>query len=121
MGRLQARKGVLELIEAVARVDGVDVTFVGDGPDRAALEARIAALGCADRARIVGYVEHDALPELYRSFDVVAVPSLETPVWVEQFGRVAVEAMAAGVPVVASDSRVVARGARRRRSAGAPR
>jgi glycosyltransferase involved in cell wall biosynthesis len=32
------------------------------------------------------------------------VPSLETPGWIEQFGRVAVEAMAAGTPVVASDS-----------------
>ena len=41
---------------------------------------------------------------LYRSLDVLAVPSLTTPGWVEQFGRVAVEAMACGTPVVASDS-----------------
>ena len=41
---------------------------------------------------------------MYRRFDVVVVPSLETPSWVEQFGRVAVEAMASGVVVVASRS-----------------
>ena len=41
---------------------------------------------------------------MYRSFDVVVVPSLETPSWTEQFCRVAVEAMASGVPIVASDS-----------------
>ncbi len=46
----------------------------------------------------------EQLPELYRSFDVVIVPSLSTPGWTEQFCRVAVEAMASGVPVIASDS-----------------
>ena len=43
-------------------------------------------------------------PEFYRSLDVLAVPSLTTASWVEQFGRVALEAMACGTPVVVSDS-----------------
>src|SRR5207245_2798836 len=57
-----------------------------------------------DRIRVVGYVHQRDLPSLYREFDVLAVPSLTTPTWIEQFGRVAVEAMATGIPVVASDS-----------------
>jgi glycosyltransferase involved in cell wall biosynthesis len=104
VGRLDARKGVAVLVEAVAMVEGVALVVAGEGPEREALGARLVARGLGDRARITGYVDHDDLPALYRTFDVVAVPSLETPVWVEQFGRVAVEAMAAGVAVVASDS-----------------
>ena len=42
--------------------------------------------------------------DFYRTLDVLAVPSLTAARWAEQFGRVAVEAMACGVPVVSSDS-----------------
>lgn len=52
----------------------------------------------------LGHLPEEELPAFYRSVDVLAVPSLPTPTWLEQFGRVAVEAMASGVPVVASDS-----------------
>ncbi|MCU0309550.1 MAG: glycosyltransferase [Acidimicrobiales bacterium] len=103
VGRLTERKGVGVLVDAVAAVEGVELVVVGDGPDRAAVEARVARLGLGDRVRVVGYADHDALPGVYGGFDVVVVPSLATPGWVEQFGRVAVEAMAAGVAVVASD------------------
>ena len=51
-----------------------------------------------------GALEASELADFYRGLDVLAVPSLTTPGWVEQFGRVAVEAMACGIPVVASDS-----------------
>jgi glycosyltransferase involved in cell wall biosynthesis len=44
------------------------------------------------------------MPALMRSFDAVLLPSLTLPGWKEQFGRVLVEAMASGVPVVGSDS-----------------
>jgi GT2 family glycosyltransferase len=75
----------------------------GDGPQRASLQARARRLGISDRVRFAGHVG-DRLPEFYRRLDVVAIPSLPTRNWVEQFGRVAVEAMASGVPVVASHS-----------------
>jgi len=104
VGRLEARKGVGVLIDAAADVAGAELVIVGDGPDRAAFDAQIARRSLAGRARIEGYTTQDRLPEVYRRFDVLVVPSLETPGWIEQFGRVAVEAMAAGVPVVASDS-----------------
>jgi glycosyltransferase involved in cell wall biosynthesis len=62
----------------------------------------------ASRARIAAFAAPAELPALFSRFDVVAVPSLDTPRWSEQFGRVAVEAMAAGVPVVVSDSGALA-------------
>ncbi len=104
VGRLEARKGVAVLIDAVADVDDVELVLVGEGPDRLTFEAQVTRRGVSGRVRIEGYTTQDRLPEVYRRFDVLVVPSLETPGWIEQFGRVAVEAMAAGVPVVASDS-----------------
>ncbi|MFD4994019.1 glycosyltransferase [Cellulosimicrobium cellulans] len=99
-GRLARHKGVDVLLAAVAGDDRLDLVVAGDGPDRVALEEAARPLG--DRVRFVGALEGDALVAFYRSLDALAVPSRETPGWVEQFGRVAVEAMACGVPVVAS-------------------
>jgi glycosyltransferase involved in cell wall biosynthesis len=77
--------------------------IVGDGPDRPLLEQEIARIGLNARVRVRGFVSHEDLPNIFRSLDIVCVPSLPTPRWIEQFGRVAVEAMASGVPVVASN------------------
>ncbi|KLN32996.1 group 1 glycosyl transferase [Cellulosimicrobium funkei] len=99
-GRLAGHKGVDVLLAAVAGDDRLDLVVAGDGPDRAALEEAARPLG--GRVRFVGALAGDDLVAFYRSLDALAVPSRETPGWVEQFGRVAVEAMACGVPVVAS-------------------
>ncbi len=99
-GRLAHHKGVDLLLDAVGGDDRLDIVLAGDGPDRAALEVAARPLG--SRVRLVGPLEGDDLVAFYRSLDVLAVPSRETSGWVEQFGRVAVEAMACGVPVVAS-------------------
>ncbi len=75
-------------------------------PGRSAPNSRRArrALGIADRIELVGSVAPDDVVDFYRTLDVLAVPSIPTPSWTEQFGRVAVEAMACGVPVVSSDA-----------------
>ncbi|MGN7704249.1 glycosyltransferase [Cellulosimicrobium sp. 22601] len=99
-GRLAHHKGVDVLLAAVAGDDRLDLVVAGDGPDRAALEEAARPLG--DRVRFVGALADAELVAFYRSLDALAVPSRETPGWVEQFGRVAVEAMACGVPVVAT-------------------
>jgi len=104
VGRLEARKGVHVLIDAVADTSNCSLVLVGDGPDHDAIARHVEARGLASQVTIRGYATHAELPELYRGFDVVVVPSLETSSWVEQFGRVVVEAMASGVPVVASRS-----------------
>jgi glycosyltransferase involved in cell wall biosynthesis/GT2 family glycosyltransferase len=103
VGRLAAHKGVRELIDAVAGDERLILRIAGSGPDEVELRAR-AAERAPTRISFVGALEQPALPGFYRSLDVLAVPSLTTRTWVEQFGRVAVEAMACGTPVVASDS-----------------
>lgn len=104
VGRLEEHKGVQVLIEALRAVPQATLDIVGDGPHRPVLEDLIQRWGLAARIRICGFADHDALPERYRSFDALVVPSLQRPNWIEQFGRVAVEAMASGVPVVAMDT-----------------
>jgi glycosyltransferase involved in cell wall biosynthesis len=104
VGRLEAHKGVGVLLDAIAPLSDVHVSVFGDGPEADALRQRAQRLGLAARVRFHGFTPAAELPDAYRTVDVVAVPSQETSAWVEQFGRVAVEAMASGVPVIASDS-----------------
>ena len=80
------------------------LTIAGAGPYEPTLRSLAQQLDVDERVRFVSYVANEDLPSLYRSFDLVVVPSLPTPRWEEQFCRVAVEAMASGVPVVASRS-----------------
>ncbi|MFD6094197.1 glycosyltransferase [Oerskovia sp. NPDC060338] len=101
-GRLASHKGVDVLLRAVADDDRLALRIAGAGPDADALRATAGQLG--DRVTFLGPLDDAALPDFYRGLDVLAVPSRNTPGWIEQFGRVAVEAMACGTPVVASDS-----------------
>jgi D-inositol-3-phosphate glycosyltransferase len=103
VGRLVERKGIGNLVTALAEVPGAELVIAG-GPDPAKLDldhevrrlqALAARCGVRRRVRFLGRVDHAGLPALYRSADVVAcVP------WYEPFGIVPVEAMACGVPVV---------------------
>ncbi|WP_353814440.1 glycosyltransferase [Agromyces sp. SYSU T00266] len=104
IGRLVPEKGPLLLLDALAREPRLRLRVVGTGPLGAELPARAASVGVADRVELVGAVDPADIPEVLRTFDVLAVPSLPTASWTEQFGRVAVEAMACGVPVVSSDA-----------------
>ena len=89
------------LLDAVhlARRGGADVTLdiVGDGPDRAALEARSARLGLGGAVRFLGPLPRAALYERMATAHAVVVPSRR-----EGLGLVAVEALALGRPVIAS-------------------
>lgn len=104
IGRLVPEKGVAVLLDAAADHPGIRLRIAGDGPGLAGLREHVDRAGIADRVEFVGALAPDAVPAFYRSLDVLAVPSLPTHRWTEQFGRVAVEAMACGVPVVSSDA-----------------
>jgi glycosyltransferase involved in cell wall biosynthesis len=104
VGRLIPHKGVDVLLSALALDDRLDADVYGSGPEAAALEAQAEALGIDGRVRFHGHVDEAVLPQVFRTFDVLAVPSVPVLGWLEQFGRVVVEAQAAGVPSVASAS-----------------
>lgn len=103
-GRLAPHKGVDVLLEAIAGDGRLTLRLAGSGPSESDLRQKVDRWGIAGRVEFCGSLAQGDLPTFYGSLDVLAVPSLTTPSWVEQFGRVAVEAMACGVPVVASDS-----------------
>lgn len=102
-GRLEARKGLGVLLDAVSQLSECKLDIAGDGPQRAELETIAKKHGIAGRVTFLGHLGN-RLPEFYRGLDVLVVPSLPTAGWLEQFGRVVVEAFASGVPVIASRS-----------------
>jgi glycosyltransferase involved in cell wall biosynthesis len=104
VGRLIRHKGVDVLLEAAALDGRIVVEVFGAGPESSSLVDRAGRLGVIDRVTFHGYVDEATLPDAYHRFDVLAVPSVPLPGWVEQFGRVVVEAQSSGVPVVASAS-----------------
>lgn len=105
VSRLVERKGIGNVVTALADVPDAELVIAG-GPPRRALwqdaeavrsQALAEEVGVADRVDFRGRVDRAELPALYRSADVVVcVP------WYEPFGIVPLEAMACGVPVVAS-------------------
>ncbi|MER6826912.1 glycosyltransferase [Streptosporangium sp. NPDC000563] len=100
IGRPVRRKGVDTTIHALARIPGATLVVAGgdvDDPEARRLSHVAARCGVADRVRFLGKVSRQDVPTLMRSADVVV-----TMPWYEPFGIVPLEAMACGVPVVAS-------------------
>jgi glycosyltransferase involved in cell wall biosynthesis len=101
-GRLIESKGLLDLLAAARALgDPVELVFIGDGELKSELAGQQVA---GSRARVRTGVSHDAMPAAYGELDVLVLPSHTTATWKEQFGRVIVEALWCGVPVVGSDS-----------------
>lgn len=96
LGRLDPVKRVVDLVDAVGRLEEVHLHVFGDGPDRHAIETRVRQLGLGGRVTLHGAVI-DAR-QAFSRMDVLVLPSEA-----EGFGLVLIEAMAAGVPVVGTD------------------
>ena len=100
VGRLSAQKGVDTLLRALAAMNTrVSLDIIGDGDERATLEALTTTLGIADRVRWHGALPHHRLVEFYRAATALVVPSVD-----EGLGLVAIEAQLCETPVVASES-----------------
>lgn len=95
VGRVDASKGVLTAIQAFqqAAIPDLALTIVGDGPDRVALEQETDA-----RVRFTGWLDPAEVRQRMKGARALLFPSL----WYETFGLSLIEAMAAGLPVVAS-------------------
>ncbi len=98
IGRLYPEKGIETLIRAVARVPSVKLDIVGEGPDRNKLES-LANQIAQGRINFVGFQTGEELKRIRREAKALCIPS----VWYENAPLTALEAMAEGVPLIASD------------------
>jgi glycosyltransferase involved in cell wall biosynthesis len=112
-GRLVWEKGHQDVLRALAlmnrdgrRPDRVRprLLIVGSGPEEGRLRAYAHELGLDAQVEFRGFVPHEEMPAVYASAACLVLASLPSTYWEEQFGMVLAEAMAAGVPIVASAS-----------------
>jgi glycosyltransferase involved in cell wall biosynthesis len=107
VGRLEPYKGGVIAIRAFARASpGTEASMevIGAGSEGAVLRREVAEADLGERVVFTGALPQVETLSRIANLDVLLVPSLTTPSWKEQFGRVAAQAMAAGTAVVASDS-----------------
>jgi glycogen(starch) synthase len=98
VGRLAAQKRPLDVVAAHALLpDDVHLVVVGDGPMRRQVEQAAAASPARERVHLLGFVPHAQVPAHLQHADAFVLPSEY-----EELGTALVEAMAAGVPVVAT-------------------
>ena len=101
VGALRHYKGVDDLLRALAlTAPDARLLVAGEGPRRTDWEALSAALGVSERVTFLGRVDEAALPGLYQSADVFALPANSRA---EAFGTVLLEAMASGLPCVTTE------------------
>lgn len=108
-GRAIREKGGLNLLRACARLpkdlrESLVLRVAGKGPEVRRFLVAAAALSVGHMLELPGSNSHAAMPKEYAGADVVAVPSLTTPYWEEQFGMVLVEAMACGRAILTTRS-----------------
>jgi glycosyltransferase involved in cell wall biosynthesis len=103
VGRLEKYKGIDDLIRAMPAVlesvPSAQLKIVGDGPFAAELKDLIKKLHLQESVKLLGYVDDKELDRLYADSTVFVMPST----WPETFGKVGVEAMSVGRPVIATD------------------
>lgn len=96
-GRLTVQKNVPLAIEALARLPGVRLAVVGDGPERAAIEDAAVSFGVRDRVELLGALPRSEALDVVAAADLAVLPSR----W-ENFPHAVVEALSVGTPVVAT-------------------
>ena len=96
-------KGVDVLLRAVANLHGDwRLRLLGAGPESGRLRRLTAQLRLSERVCFEPQIPSGQMPEFYATIDLLVLPSRHVRNWTEQFGRVLIEAMACGVPVIGS-------------------
>lgn len=99
-GRVDRRKGVLDFLQSLVRVEGAwEATVSGIGPDLDAAQQLGQELSLAERVTFSGYADYAAVPDLYRRHDIFA-----SPTYAEGFSNTILEAMASGLAVLSCHS-----------------
>ena len=105
VGRFVEEKGIQTLLQAFSKLDRTARLFlIGSGPYKKKILETSGILDINDRLQMPGDVPSDKIPLYLNCLDCFVLPSLTRPNWKEQFGRVLIEAMSCGVPVIGSDS-----------------
>jgi len=104
IGRFLKMKGLDILIEAAARVQGAQLLMIREGEYEEGMRTLISRKGISDRVQMLSPIPRESVPGYLASMDVLVLPSRTTDGWMEQLGRVMLEAMAVGVPVIGSES-----------------
>lgn len=104
VGSLKKQKGVDKLLPLLNRLSissdkEFTLTIVGKGIYKEEIEAQISELSLEERVSLKGFIPNDDLPEVYASHDIFVFPGR----WDEPFGRVFIEALASGTPIVSSN------------------
>lgn len=99
VGALIERKGHALTIEALAQLPDAHLLLVGEGEERARLEALADRLGVTERAHFLGAVDHDLLPIILSAADAMVLPSAS-----EGIANAWIEALACGTPLVICDA-----------------
>jgi glycosyltransferase involved in cell wall biosynthesis len=104
-GRLVPEKGVDLLIRALSELNGNwHALILGNGPEEIKLKALVNTYNLQEKVTFKSHIPSTDMPDLYKETDILVLPSRALPNWVEQFGRVLIEAMASGVCVVGSNT-----------------
>jgi len=106
VGRFIPEKGIhvlLKAIEMVPRYSWGGLVFLGSGPLEGPIRNWAHRLGISKKV-FVGLANHSDVPKYIGSLDLIVAPSQTAKNWREQFGRMLIEAMASGVPIITSDS-----------------
>lgn len=106
LGRIAEEKGLKTLLQALDLIRNLpwQLVVVGTGPYEHPFDSLARRLDLGDRIQRLGFIPHVQAPLYLSAFDLLVLPSVTRPHWKEQFGRVIIEALACGTPVVGSNS-----------------
>lgn len=105
VGRLEPEKGLLVLLDAIARTkESVGLVIVGSGSMQRKIDERIGELGLSDRVCRIGWVKQIDIPTVYAACDFLVLPSISTALVTETWGLEVNEAIASGIGVIVSDA-----------------